>query len=136
MTLPAKVRMPQADGARLLQRPRLFDALDATGPPCTWVCGPPGAGKTVLLQTWLQARQSRVLWYRTDAGDADPALMPHFLKRAADSIAPGLAERLPELTPDRFGGIDAFAAEFFTPLFDAAIATAPRRAAPGNARRS
>ncbi len=128
MTLPAKVRMPQADGARLLQRPRLFDALDATGPPCTWVCGPPGAGKTVLLQTWLQARQSRVLWYRTDAGDADPALMPHFLKRAADSIAPGLAERLPELTPDRFGGIDAFAAEFFTPLFDAAIATAPRRA--------
>ncbi len=128
VTLPAKVRMPEADGARLLQRTRLFEALDAAGPPCMWVCGPPGAGKTVLLQSWVQARRLRVLWYRTDAGDADPALMPHFLRRAADSIRPGLAQRLPELSPDRSGSIDAFAAEFFTPLFDAALANVPRRA--------
>ena len=131
MDFQAKVRMPLVGRSRLLLREGLFDLLDGTGDAsCVWVCGPPGAGKSVLVQTWLQARQPYALWYHIDRSDADPAVLPHRLREAADEIASGLAQRLPILTPDRRGSIDAFASDFFSPLFEAMAATTS-----GNAQR-
>jgi superfamily II DNA or RNA helicase len=51
----AKLMPPRAD--RLLARRRLFEQLDALAEaPALWIAAPPGAGKTSLAASWLQAR--------------------------------------------------------------------------------
>src|SRR5258707_14254910 len=65
-------------------RRRLFRLLDrARRKPVTWVWGPPGAGKTTLVASYLQARKVRTLWYQLDEGDADVATFFYYLGVAA-----------------------------------------------------
>src|SRR5215468_3238379 len=69
-------------------RPRLFRLLDrARRKPVTWVWGPPGAGKTTLVVSYLQARKVRTLWYQLDEGDADVATFFYYLGVAAPHVA-------------------------------------------------
>ena len=58
-------------------------------------CGsaPPGAGKTTLASSYVDARELRHLWFQLDAGDADPATFFHYLGVAAGG-------RLPHLTAE------------------------------------
>ena len=79
-TTLAKITRPSLGG--VLPRPRLFRLLDARR-PLTWVCGPPGAGKTALVASYLDARRVRSLWYHCDAGDGDIAAFLDNLARAA-----------------------------------------------------
>lgn len=77
-----KFRPPRL--GRVFGRERLFALLDHSGAiGGTWIAGPPGAGKTTLVATWLQARATHCLWLQLDAGDADPATFVHSLQAAA-----------------------------------------------------
>ena len=102
---------------RVIERTRLFRLLDrATTAPLTWIAAPPGAGKTTLLTSYLQKRARTVLWYRLDAGDADPATLFHYLGLAVQAAAPRFRTRLPHLTPEYFAGLPIFTQRYFEQL--------------------
>lgn len=67
-----------------LPRERLFTLLDrAREQPVVWISGPPGAGKTTLVASYLEARKSTYVWYQLDASDADIGAFFHYLALAA-----------------------------------------------------
>lgn len=101
----------------ILNRSRLFRYLDqATKTPVTWLAAPPGAGKTTLLASYLQKRARTVIWYRLDAGDADPSTLFHYLGVAVQSASPRFRRRLPHLTPEYMAGLATFTQRFFEQL--------------------
>jgi ATP/maltotriose-dependent transcriptional regulator MalT/DNA-binding SARP family transcriptional activator len=111
--LPPKLSRPSAAG--LAPRERLFALLDRfRRRPITWIEGPPGAGKTSLVSSWIEARGLRCLWYQIDAGDADPATFFHYLRQAAP---PG-AVPLPPLTPEYLPDLAGFTRRFFKNLLE------------------
>ncbi len=93
---------------RVFARDRLFGLLDGLSDrPAVWLHGAPGAGKSTLMATWLQARQRRVLWLQVDAGDADPATLVESLD-ALFTAAAGSAIGLPVLRADDLADLGAW----------------------------
>ena len=80
-----------------LTRPRLYDAIprerlftildDKRQHAVIWVAGPPGAGKTTLVASWLESRKLEGIWYQLDAGDADPATFYSYLGQVGNRLA-------------------------------------------------
>jgi len=102
---PAKITRPHLRG--VLPRLRLFHQLDqGRKRSLIWVTGPPGAGKTTLVSSYLDARKRRSLWYQIDAGDADVATFFHYLGLAAKHAAPRYRKPLPHLTSARMNAPD------------------------------
>jgi LuxR family transcriptional regulator, maltose regulon positive regulatory protein len=119
-----------------LSRPRLYDAVARSRlfaildqghqHPLVWICAPPGAGKTTLVASYLEARKRSGIWYQIDKADADPAGFFYYLRLAADSSVKGKRVShapLPLLTPEHLVDLPAFARHFFRELF----ARLPRR---------
>src|SRR5258706_15974333 len=108
-----KFTRPRPVGA--LARARLFRALDeARRHPAVWMAGPPGAGKTTLVSTYVEQRRLRTIWYRMHDDDADPATFFHYFGLAVDAAVPGGRKSpLPHLTPEYLLNLPAFSRRYF-----------------------
>jgi len=111
----AKLTQPRSDG--LLRRERLFGRLDeARSRPAVWIAAPPGAGKTSLLASYLDARKLTALWYQVDSGDADPATFFYYLAIAAGGRLGRKAKPLPLFSQEVATDVVSFARRFFREL--------------------
>ena len=82
-----------------------------------WVAGPPGAGKTSLVASYLAEHRPRTLWYHVDPGDADLATFFHYLAQAAQAAAGRKKLRLPALTPEFMADVPGFTRRFMRELW-------------------
>jgi LuxR family transcriptional regulator, maltose regulon positive regulatory protein len=100
-------------------RERLFALLDEAREhkPAICVVGPPGAGKTTLVASWLDARSLKGIWYQVDPGDADLATFFYYLGEAARPFTRKGRRPLPRLTPEYLHDIEGFSRRFFRGLF-------------------
>lgn len=120
----AKLTLPRLHAP--YARKRLFLRLDACREfPVVWIAGPPGAGKTTLAVTWLEACRRAGIWVQLDSGDSDPATFFHYLKQAAETAGARGKVPLPLLKPEYLGDVPGFARRWFRELF----ARLPARAA-------
>jgi LuxR family transcriptional regulator, maltose regulon positive regulatory protein len=111
----AKISRPRLHD--VLARTRLYDALDeCAARPVTWLCAQPGAGKTTLVASYLEARKRAGIWYQVDAADADAASFVYHLRLAAQPFG-GAADGLPLLTPEYLHDLRGFARRFARELF-------------------
>lgn len=97
---------------------RLFDLLDAHHDrQVLWVCGPPGAGKTTLIATWLDRPETPALWYHADAGDRDPGAFFAYLTELAAASTRSTSRTLPTFGPEHERDTSTFARLFFRRFF-------------------
>jgi ATP/maltotriose-dependent transcriptional regulator MalT/DNA-binding SARP family transcriptional activator len=111
---PAKITEPLAD--QVYPRRRLWKRLDAARHrSVVWLVGPPGAGKTMLLASYLRTRGLPFLWYRVDPGDVDATNLFHYLGLAA-STRNKRASPLPRWTSGSPETLAPFARRYFEEL--------------------
>ncbi len=84
----------------------------ATNRPLVWIAAPAGSGKSTLVSSYLEQRESPCLWYQIDESDADPASFFYYTKLAAKNIASANVESLPLLTPEYTHGLSTFARRY------------------------
>ena len=112
----AKITQPKFSGVFL--RKRLFSLLDRYRKrPAIWVCGPPGAGKTTLVSTYIEQRRLPCIWYQIDEGDKDIASFFHYMGIAARQAAPRYRKPMPLLTPEYLPGLQTFTRNYFRELY-------------------
>lgn len=117
---PAYTRITKIDRPRLgriLVRPQLIDALAAAGErPVIWIDAVPGAGKTSLVNSYIETKGLHSLWYEVDSSDNDPGSFFYYLGLAVTKIAADQDFQPPALTPEYMLGMTVFARRFFEAL--------------------
>ena len=103
---------------RVFPRERLFRLIDRMRDrPVIWVSGPPGCGKTTLVNSYLEARKVPCLWYQVEEADADAATFFYYLGQAGKRAGVIGQEPLPLLTPEYLQGLPTFALRYFENLY-------------------
>lgn len=115
--LLAKLTRPRLHD--VLPRERLFELLDDARERRRAICvvGPPGAGKTTLVATWLEHRHLAGPWFQVDPGDADLATFFYYLGLSAAPFDGPNRRPLPLLTPEYLGDVAGFSRRYFRELF-------------------
>ena len=116
--MPGLAKLTRPKLHQVVQRERLFERLDECRErPMAWIVGPPGAGKTTLVASYVDARKLGGVWYHVDAGDRDLATFFHYMSEAATAGARKRASPLPRLGPEHRADLHAFARLYFRTLF-------------------
>jgi LuxR family maltose regulon positive regulatory protein len=103
---------------RVSPRERLFRLLDEQREhPVLWITGAPGAGKSALVASYLDARRLDAIWYNCDAGDGDPATFFYFLGLAAAPFGGAKASPLPLFTDEYRRDLAGFGRRWFREFF-------------------
>lgn len=112
----AKTTRPQFPGSYL--RKRLFHRLNrGLKKKIIWICGPPGAGKTILASSYLDARNHPSIWYQIDERDAELSTFFYYMGLAAKKASPSRKIPLPLLTPEYLPGLSQFSIRYFEDLY-------------------
>jgi len=102
----------------VVQREELFSRMDEGAERGgIWVAGPPGAGKTTLVSSYLEQRRLRHLWYQVDRGDVDAATFFHFMGLAAARGASLDRRAIPAYSASRGSDIATFSRRYFRELY-------------------
>jgi ATP/maltotriose-dependent transcriptional regulator MalT/DNA-binding SARP family transcriptional activator len=105
----------------VLRRERLFARLDkARAHPIVWIAGPPGAGKSTLIASYVEARKAPGIWFQADTGDADPGNFFHYLTLAASDVMRARSKALaglPRYGPEYASDLPAFTRRFLRAFF-------------------
>ena len=109
----------------VLARERLFAVLDSLRErPIVWIAAPPGAGKTTLVASYLEAaapksaraHKANSVWYQIDSSDADPATFFSYLGEAVRRVAPR-KRALPLLSPEYLIDLPGFTRRYFREFY-------------------
>lgn len=102
----------------VVQRTKLFERMDQGAERgIIWVAGPPGAGKTTLVSSYLERRRLNHLWYQVDRGDVDAATFFHYMGLAASRVPSLDGGVLPAFASGRDGDVPAFSRAYFRELY-------------------
>ena len=112
-----KISFPKLE--KVIRRERLFKQLDSSADNLiTWVNGPPGAGKTTLVSSYLVDRKLPYIWLRCDKTDNDIASFVSYLSYAAENMQRGLGKSLPTFTPEYAEDVEPFLRNYFRKLLE------------------
>lgn len=112
-----KIAFPRLEN--VIIRERLFSLLEASQAKLiTWVSGPPGAGKTTLVSSYITQHKKPYLWVRCDKTDNDIGSFISYLSFAAEQAQSGLGKSLPTFTPDYAGDAEPFIRNYLRKLLE------------------
>jgi DNA-binding SARP family transcriptional activator len=113
----AKLTRPKLHG--VVRRERVCSHLsDACTRPLVWVSGPPGAGKTVAVASFLESSAIRSIWFQIDSGDNDLSSFFYYLSLGAEPFRSKRMAPLPLLTPEYLADVPGYVRHFFRILFE------------------
>jgi ATP/maltotriose-dependent transcriptional regulator MalT/DNA-binding SARP family transcriptional activator len=116
--MPSLAKLTRPKVHRALARERLFDLMDeGRERPLIWVTAPPGAGKTTLVSSYVEARKLSTAWYQLDPGDEDLGTFFYYLAQALPATRSRRAMPLPALSAAHLGNLPAFSRHFFRSFF-------------------
>jgi LuxR family transcriptional regulator, maltose regulon positive regulatory protein len=110
-----KVTRPRLSG--IVARDRLFAQISHSATPILWISAPPGAGKTTLAASYIEAVKPRALWYQVDSADADPATLFYYMREAAAQGGLAKTGALPLLPAESVADLASFTRRYFRELF-------------------
>jgi DNA-binding CsgD family transcriptional regulator/tetratricopeptide (TPR) repeat protein len=104
-------------GRRIIERPRLTRLLSDSESRVMLLVAPAGYGKTTLARQWLRDREHA--WYQATPASSDVAALALGLAQTAETVAPGVGERLRaqvKAARDPVGAATVIAGEFAAEL--------------------